>query len=121
MKQIEKPCIESEEVHELQVFLRAIADATRLRILCLLFDGEKNVCYLEERLGISQPLASHHLSVLRDVGLIRSRKSGTWCYYSLVPEAVLRLNQLIQRVLSVDKIPESYPFREACDEFAVPK
>ncbi|WP_287153097.1 metalloregulator ArsR/SmtB family transcription factor [Candidatus Solincola tengchongensis] len=121
MNEFDRPCIESEAVNDLQVFLRAVADATRLRILCLLFDGEKSVCYLEERLGVSQPLVSHHLSVLRDVGLIRSRKSGTWSYYSLVPEAMFRLNQLFLRVLGAEKIPENYPFREECDELAVLK
>jgi len=109
-------CITSERVVVLHEMLKAIGDANRLRMMCLLFSGEKCVCDLEEQLGISQPLVSHHLSVLREMGLVRVRKSGTWCYYSLVPEAVERLNRLFLEVLGAHKIEQPYPRREECRE-----
>jgi ArsR family transcriptional regulator len=65
---------------------RAFADRTRLRILCLLRDGELCVCDLMEVLGIEQqPRVSRHLAYLRKSGLVQARKARQWSYYSLAP------------------------------------
>ncbi|MBC7246718.1 MAG: helix-turn-helix transcriptional regulator [Actinobacteria bacterium] len=109
-------CVSKSEINELHDMLKIISDVNRLKIMCLLFQGEKCVCDIEEQLGISQPLASHHLSVLREVGLVRARKSGTWCYHSLVPEAVERLNRLFLEILGTHKIDRPYPRREECEK-----
>ena len=61
----------------------ALADATRLRILSLLKDGEVCVCHLHASLGVPQPTASRHLAYLRRVGLVRARREGIWMHYSL--------------------------------------
>ncbi len=63
--------------------LKALADPTRLRLLELIASGERCVCDLHTPLGLAQNLASHHLRVLREAGLVRSRKSSRWSYYSL--------------------------------------
>jgi ArsR family transcriptional regulator len=62
---------------------RAFSDRTRLRILNLLRDGELCVGDLVELLGVPQPTASRHLAQLREAGLVRTRRSGLWCFYSL--------------------------------------
>ncbi len=67
------------------VLFRALADRTRLRVLCLLRRGELCVCDLVAALGVPQPTASRHLAALKRVGLVRCRKDGTWCYYRLAP------------------------------------
>jgi ArsR family transcriptional regulator len=64
---------------------RAFADRTRLRILHLLLDGELCVCHIVTSLRIPQPKASRHLAYLHRAGLVRVRKKGLWCYYSLAP------------------------------------
>jgi ArsR family transcriptional regulator len=61
----------------------ALADATRLRILALLKDGEVCVCHVHASLGVPQPTASRHLAYLRRVGLVRARRDGIWMHYSL--------------------------------------
>ncbi|MDH4064968.1 MAG: metalloregulator ArsR/SmtB family transcription factor [Acidobacteriota bacterium] len=61
----------------------ALADATRLRILALLVDGEVCVCHLHASLGVPQPTASRHLAYLRRAGLVTARRDGTWMHYSL--------------------------------------
>ena len=66
---------------------RALADRTRLRILCLLRRGELCVCDLVTALDVPQPTASRHLAALKRVGLVRCRKEGNWCYYRLAPAA----------------------------------
>lgn len=63
--------------------LRALADPTRLRILDILSQhpGEVCVCDLAAAFPQGQPTISHHLSVLRQAGLVRAERRGTWAYY----------------------------------------
>lgn len=61
----------------------AIAEPRRREILSLLRTGERPVAELSEQLGISQPGASKHLRVLREVGLVRDRKAGKQRLYGL--------------------------------------
>jgi ArsR family transcriptional regulator, arsenate/arsenite/antimonite-responsive transcriptional repressor len=63
----------------------ALADATRLRILALLAEGEVCVCHIHASLGVPQPTASRHLAYLRRTGLVTARRSGVWMHYSLAP------------------------------------
>ncbi len=60
-----------------------LSDGNRLRILCLIKDGERCVCEIWGRLALPQNLVSHHLKVLGDAGLLRSRKAGLRVFYSL--------------------------------------
>ena len=66
---------------------RAFADATRVRILAGLRDGELCVCDLVEVLGVRQSTLSTHLQVLRAAGLVRSRRDGKWSHYAIDPQA----------------------------------
>jgi ArsR family transcriptional regulator, arsenate/arsenite/antimonite-responsive transcriptional repressor len=65
----------------------ALADATRLRILSLLKDGEVCVCHIHASLGVPQPTASRHLAYLRKAGLVTARRDGIWMHYSLARPA----------------------------------
>jgi ArsR family transcriptional regulator len=62
---------------------RAFSDRTRLRILHLLLAGEMCVGDLVEVLRVPQPTASRHLAYLQRAGLVVTRRSGQWRYYSL--------------------------------------
>ena len=61
----------------------AIAEPQRREILILLRAGERPVTELAEVLGMTQPGASKHLRVLREVGLVRDRKAGKQRVYGL--------------------------------------
>ena len=65
---------------------RALGDETRLRIVALLSHGELCVCHIQEALGVSQPNASRHLSVLRAGGVVEPRREGSWVYYRLADQ-----------------------------------
>jgi len=68
---------------------KALADTTRLRILKLLDVREMCVCEVMIALDLTQPTASHHLKILENAGLVKSRKEGKWVYYSLkYPETI---------------------------------
>ena len=67
------------------VFLaKALADETRVRIIMSLTHGKKTVSAMVEELGISQPLASHHLKELKRALLVTVERSGPFIYYELV-------------------------------------
>lgn len=73
----------------------ALADETRLHIIDRLRDGEQCVCDLTGLLGTTQSLLSFHLKTLKDAGILIDRREGRWVYYSLNPEAIDELEQLI--------------------------
>ena len=62
----------------IETLLKALADATRLRILGLLLTGEICVCHIHESLRIPQPKTSRHLAYLRRAGLVETRREGLW-------------------------------------------
>jgi ArsR family transcriptional regulator len=64
-------------------FLKVISEENRLLILCLLKRGEMCVCEIWQHLNLPQNLVSHHLKVLKDFGLIKSRRESTKIIYSL--------------------------------------
>jgi len=61
-----------------------LSDPTRLRALMLIqSDGELCVCELTHALQESQPKVSRHLALMRDSGIVESRREGTWMHYRL--------------------------------------
>jgi ArsR family transcriptional regulator len=74
---------ESNQVIFLSPLLKLIAEENRLKILCLLRQGEHCVCELIDHLKLSQSLISHHLKDLKDSDLIYDEKRSQWVYYKL--------------------------------------
>ena len=68
--------------------LKALSDATRLRLLGLLAVEELNVAELCEALNAPQPTISRHLAVLREAGLVRDRREGPSVFYALSPQTL---------------------------------
>jgi len=87
--------------------LRAAADPTRLRILCLLESGELTVSELVSILGQSQPRVSRHLKVLVDAGLLSRLREGSWVFHRMNSEGAdgPRARQIVAL------IPENNPLR----------
>ncbi len=63
--------------------IKSLSDSSRLKIIDILSCGEKCACDLLEQFNFTQPTLSHHMKVLMDCGLVKSRKDGLWSYYSL--------------------------------------
>lgn len=97
----------------------SLADSTRLRIIFLLTTkGELCVCEIVSALETHQPKVSKHLAVLRNNGIIASRRVGQWIYYRINQElptwATLTINHLTDGCSSrepylkdLEKLPES--------------
>ena len=62
---------------------KALKDPTRREILRLLGRGERTAGELAEQFDMSKPSMSHHFTVLKDAGLLTSRRDGTTIYYTL--------------------------------------
>ncbi|MGY0505098.1 ArsR/SmtB family transcription factor [Luteimonas sp. e5] len=65
--------------------LKALANEKRLLLLCQLVDGERSVGELNSGVDLSQSALSQHLAVLREDGLVHTRREAQTIYYSLAP------------------------------------
>ena len=74
----------------------ALSDETRLQILDRLRAGERCVCELTDALDAAQSRLSFHLKVLKDAGLVIDRREGRWMYYTLNPEELGEMADLIE-------------------------
>ena len=94
----------SPQLGRLPQLLKVLADPTRLRIVGFLAQRELCVCDLQDLLGISQSMTSHHLGVLRRAGLLlqrREERDTRWVYYRLNPEAVVDLKDQLNGLLDL--------------------
>lgn len=76
------------KIFDASKLLEMMAHHQRLRILCLLMEGERSVCSLADDTGLTQPAISHHLKKLRDAGLVKTRRDAQTIYYSLKGQEV---------------------------------
>lgn len=71
--------------------LKAIANENRLMMLCTLAEGERSVGELNAGLDLSQSALSQHLALLREDGLVHTRRDAQTIYYSLAPGPAYRI------------------------------
>lgn len=71
------------ELDSLTALFRLLSDKTRLNILLLLANGERNVTWLCQQTRLPQPTVSHHLGLLRVSNVIANRRAGKQVYYQL--------------------------------------
>lgn len=77
---------------------KALADPHRVRVVNLLAVSREPVCVcdLTDLLGLSQPTVSFHMKKLVDAGLLHREQRGVWAYYSLRPDAIEHLGQVLR-------------------------
>ncbi|HVO61870.1 MAG TPA: metalloregulator ArsR/SmtB family transcription factor [Terriglobales bacterium] len=94
--------------HNFDRMLRAIADPTRRRIMnALKQKGACSIgkevgmcaCDIEERVRLTQPTISHHMSVLKRAGLVEAKKEGQWMWYRRNEAAVRELARSLRESL----------------------
>ncbi|MEM3609154.1 MAG: metalloregulator ArsR/SmtB family transcription factor [Candidatus Bathyarchaeia archaeon] len=90
LKQLADTVAKTDAVEKQSKVFKALADTTRLRILKLLEVREMCVCEVMIALGLTQPTTSHHLGIMENVGLIKSRKEGKWVYYSIADQKLIK-------------------------------
>lgn len=82
-------------------FLKIISEENRLKILCILRNGEKCVCEIWQFLNLPQNLVSHHLKVLKNFSLISSEKEGLKVFYKLNQKMLTRHIKLLNKFLNL--------------------
>lgn len=79
---------DEEEISDLSDLFKVFGDATRLKILFVLFESEVCVCDLAEILNMTQSAVSHQLKVLKQSKLVANRREGKSIFYSLADDHV---------------------------------
>ena len=88
-----------------------LSDQTRLRTLMLIqAEDELCVCELTFALDESQPKISRHLALMREAGIVKARREGTWMHYRIDPHLAIWSKEVIKHVL--EQICGSSPYKE---------
>ena len=82
------------------MLFHALSDRTRLSILHRLRFGERCVCDLTDALDAAQSRLSFHLKVLKEASLVTDRREGRWMYYTLNPEAMAEVADVVEAIAS---------------------
>ena len=111
------------KLEELCIQFKALADPKRLLILNLLMEGVQCNCNLGDKLGMAPNLVSHHLSVLRQAGLIemeRDAQDGRWIYYSVNKSALAELTAAFNGFFDMTRVEPRDPTcgPKGCDTVA---
>lgn len=78
--------------------LKGLANESRLMIMCVLSEGEVSVGQLNQRIKLSQSALSQHLAVLREQGLVKTRRESQTIYYRLEESAAMNIIELLHDV-----------------------
>jgi ArsR family transcriptional regulator len=89
------PTAVSRERERAVHLFHALSDDTRIRIIERLREGEQCVCDLTDAFKTGQSRLSFHLRVLKEAGLVTDRPEGRWIYYSVNPDALRELEDLV--------------------------
>ena len=101
--------------------LKALAEPKRLALLEVILQGVQCNCELGDALEMAPNLVSHHLSVLREAGLVRAERDpldARWVYYSIDPAALRQLRGELGRFLDPKRIQ---PRRSSCGPRVAPR
>ena len=88
IKKVKKSIPKEETLYELSELFKVFGDATRIKIICALFQSEMCVCDIACLLQMTQSAISHQLRVLKSARLVKYKKDGKVVYYSLDDEHV---------------------------------
>lgn len=81
---------------------KVFTDENRLRIIKMLYTGERCACVLLEELKISQPTLSHHMKILETNGLVTVRKDGKWSHYTICEKRMKQLKGCFDEYIKIN-------------------
>ena len=80
-----------EDLYDLADFFKVFADTTRIKILYVLLCQEMCVCDIADSLKMTQSAISHQLRVLKQMDLVKYRREGKTCFYSLADDHIVSI------------------------------
>jgi ArsR family transcriptional regulator len=95
------PDVDEEWADRTAALMKALADPTRLTMVASLWKAEAPICICDFTAGLdlSQPTLSHHMSKLKEAGLVESEKRGIWMYYRLASHLDPATRRLLSRLI----------------------
>jgi DNA-binding transcriptional ArsR family regulator len=87
-----------EHASEAAALMKALGNEQRLLVLCNLLEQPMTVGELNQRMSLSQSALSQHLALLREAGLVETRREAQSIHYSLPPGPVTRVMALLQEI-----------------------
>jgi DNA-binding transcriptional ArsR family regulator len=87
-----------EDIMQASMAIKAIAHPLRLKVLCVLGDGELSVQEIVDNVGTSQSNISQHLAILRDKGVLSTRKDANRVYYRIGDPRTVKLVGMMRDV-----------------------
>ncbi|TCB55215.1 ArsR/SmtB family transcription factor [Acinetobacter terrae] len=93
-----KARIDFSQVDLVSDCLKVLSNPDRLKILCVLVEGELNVQQIELRTNIQQPTLSQQLTVLRKADMVSTRREGKQIFYQVTDPKVLTLMQTLYQL-----------------------
>ncbi len=97
IEQITKNIPPKKEIKKIAFLHHALSDVIRLKILFFLNIQESCVCLIKEITGLSYSKLSYHLKILKEAGLIKSRKLGNYIIYSISKKGKLFIENCIRK------------------------
>ncbi len=97
-----------DDAYKLQHLFQTLGDVNRLKIIKFIGDKERSVSEIVEALGLSQPLVSHHLRILREREILQTERNGPFIYYRLKNEKLLEALGLFLEIAGSTKSEGAY-------------
>jgi len=104
---MDKLVFSNEELADFARWLKIICEPNRLLLLEKIIEGVQCNCELGDALQMAPNLISHHLSVLREAGLIETERDpidARWVYYSINPKAMEELRSIFSNYFDTSRI-----------------
>jgi DNA-binding transcriptional ArsR family regulator len=90
-----------DQMRRVAILMKYASDATRFRMISVLTEGEKHVTAICHELNVGQPLLNHHLTLLRQSGIIAPRREGNNIYCSLAENGEVAAQAIKKLIASV--------------------
>lgn len=100
-----------------QKMFTALGDENRQYLLCIMLECEcsgSRVIEIAKKTNLSRPAVSHHMQILKNAGIVKSRKEGTCIYYYLDPHDK-EIDTMISLLMDIKKVMKNVPDRSGDD------
>jgi len=101
------PALFQENASRAAALLRSLGNEKRLMILCQLADGEMSVGNIQSAVGLSQSALSQHLALLREQGIVATRRESQVIYYRIADYATMRVIETLAELFCPPEMRKS--------------
>ena len=84
------------DVMKMSLFLKVMADSTRVKILFAIKDKSKSVNEIVDLVGATQSAVSHQLRIMRNVNIVEKKKNGNKIFYSLADNQISKILDIVK-------------------------